>query len=96
MTIIAEIEAVAAARAYADGRSHSAWREGSVRTMRVVVEGHDCWRVTADDAPKLGESWLDEELYDGGQSYLVDATTGKCIGVGLLNGYSLFRSERDG
>lgn len=95
MTMVAEEEAVLAARAYADSRSYPAWREGSVRTIRIVVEGHDCWCVTADDAPKPSDSWLDEVLYDGGQSYLVDVTTAECIGVGLLNGYNLFRSERE-
>jgi len=84
---IGEAEAVAAARAFADRRGYPAWREGSVRTLRVVVQGNDCWRVMADDAPRPGETWMDEEI-DGGQSYLVDLT-GKCIGVGLLNGYSL-------
>lgn len=94
MPIIGEAAAVAAARAYADGRRHPAWREGSVRATRIVVQGYDCWRVMADDAPRPGEPWMDEELYDGGQSYLVDVSTGDCIGVGLLNGYSLFRSSK--
>ena len=64
--------------------------------MRVVVEGLDCWRLIADDQPRPGDSWIDEELYDGGQSYLVNVVTGECIGVGLLNGYRLFRPKRDG
>lgn len=93
MPIIAEAEAIAAARAYADGRAYPAWLDASVRTARVVVEGRDCWRVAARDAPRDGEpDWFD--VYDGGQSYLVDVSTGECIGVGLLNGYRLFGTER--
>lgn len=92
---ITEDEAIAAARAYADRKQHLAWREGSVRTMRVVVKGYDCWRVMADDAPRPGDTWLDEELFDGGQSYLVDVTTGECIGIWGLYPY-LFRSEPRG
>lgn len=87
---IGEAQAIAAARAYADSRAHPVWREGSVRTNLVVVQGHNCWRVTAADALRPDQTWLDEEM-DGGQSYLIDVTTGECIGIGLLNGYSLFR-----
>lgn len=83
-----------AARAYADGRNYPVWREGSVRTVRRVVEGHDCWYVMADDALRPGQTWLDEEI-DGGQSYLVDVATGECVGIGLLNGYRLFQPRRD-
>ena len=93
MPIIVEAEAVGAARAYADGRGYASWREGSVQAVRLIVAGRDCWRVTADDAPRPGASWLDDEV-DGSQSYLVDANTGECIGIGLLNGYSLFGTSR--
>ena len=76
---IGEAEAIAAARSYAEGQGRPAWREGSVRAARVVVQGCDCWRVTAHDAPQPADTWMDEEV-DGG----------RCIGVGLLNGYRLF------
>lgn len=56
---------------------------------RAEVGGRDLWRVTADDALAAGEpDWSFQS--DGGQSYLVDAETGKCVGVGLLNGDLLF------
>lgn len=89
MTIITEAQAIAAARAYAASKECPAWREGSLLTERFVIEGIDCWRVSADDAPQPGDTWLDEEI-DGGQSYLVDANTGECIGTYGLH-YHLFR-----
>lgn len=92
---IGEGEAVTAARAYAEGRNYALWREGSVRTLRVVVEGLDCWRVTADDALRPDQTWMDEE-FDGGQSYLVDAFTGECIGTVAFGRYYLFRRGPDG
>ena len=59
-----------------------------MRVNRLIVAGHDCWRVTADDALSPSESdWSFE--YDGGQSYLVETEGGQCIGVGLINGYTL-------
>jgi hypothetical protein len=52
------------------------------------------WRVTAEDAPADGEpDWSFE--FDGGQSYLIDAETGECVGVSLLNGDMLFGTAKD-
>lgn len=90
---ISEAEAVAAAREFADRKTRPVWREGSVRVDRVVVGGHECWRVRADDVPPPGEpDWFFE--YDGGQSYLVDVDSGDCIGVGLINGHTLFVPDK--
>lgn len=91
---IGEVEAVAAARGFADLKGQPAWRDGSVRIDRVVVGGHDCWRVSADDTPPPGEpDWYFE--YDGGQSYLVEIDSGECIGVGLINGHTLFVPDKN-
>lgn len=86
---VTEESAVAAARAYAAGRGYPAWRDGSVATRRETVRGHDCWVVTARDVPAPGEpDWFD--VFDAGQSYLVDVASGECIGAGKTNGWTLF------
>lgn len=87
-------DAVRAARAWADGRGRPAWRDGSASVERSEVAGQDVWRVTADDAPAEGEpDWSFE--FDGGQSYLIDAETGECVGVGLLNGDMMFGAAKE-
>ena len=93
MTVSAD-DAVRAARAYADGRGRPAWKTGSVSVRRAELDGRNLWRVAADDEPADGEpDWSFE--FDGGQSYLVDAETGECVGVGLLNGDMLFGAAKD-
>ncbi len=90
---IGEADAVAAARAFADRKGRPAWRKESVRLSRLVVRGHECWQVTADDVPPPGEpDWFFE--YDGGQSYLIGIESGECIGVGLINGNMLFVPDK--
>jgi len=93
VTISAD-DAVRAARAYADGRDRPAWKTGSVSVRRAELDGRNLWRVAADDVPADGEpDWSFE--FDGGQSYLVDAETGECVGVGLLNRDMLFGGVKD-
>ncbi|MCC2976523.1 hypothetical protein LK533_07525 [Sphingomonas sp. PL-96] len=47
--------------------------------------------MTADDAPIPGEpDWWYE--FDGGQSYLIDAEHGECVGIGVVHSDVFFGS----